>query len=252
MATKKAAKKAAKTAVKSAKAPKSRPAPAKAAPKPAPKPASKPPAKAVPRVAPRAVPKAAPPKKAAKAKPAAPSPPPKPAAKGPPARNGSSAERQQAELYAVAVEAFQAGKFKRAIDQFEAVAAGPDAGLRHRAQVHIRICRQRTESDTVELATAEDYYNYAIKLINDRRLDEADKHLDQALKKASGAGYVHYAKAIVAALRRNGDDAFRSLSRAIDLDPKHRLLARRDPDMAGVRDDARIADLLQGDVSGAD
>ena len=168
-----------------------------------------------------------------------------------PPNNGSISERQQAEIYAQAVEAFQAGKYKRALGQFETVADGPDAGLRHRAHVHIRICRQRTESDTVELRTAEDYYNYAVKLINDRRLEDADRHLDQALKKAAGAGHIHYAKALVAALRRNGDEAYRSLSRAIELDPKHRLLARRDPDMAGVRDHERIATLLQGDDPGA-
>jgi tetratricopeptide (TPR) repeat protein len=184
-------------------------------------------------------------------------PKPKPAAKRPAAGKtsavpASSAERQQAELYASAVEAFQAGKFKRAMEQFELVAEGPDAGLRHRAQVHVRICRQRTQSDKVELASVDDYYNYAVKLINDRRLDEAETHLNQALKKASGAGHVHYAKAVVAALRRESDAAFRSLSRAIELDPRNRLLARRDPDLAGVRDNAQIADLLQGDGSGSD
>jgi tetratricopeptide (TPR) repeat protein len=217
---KKASAKAAKKAAKTVTAATARPA-AKAAAKPAAKPKPAPKAAAAPaRTAPSAV--------------------------------GSSAERRQAELYARAVEAFQAGKFKRAVDQFEEVAQGPDASLRHRAQVHIRICRQRTESDTVELASVEDYYNYAVKLINDRRLDEAEKHLDQALKKAAGAAHIHYAKAIVAALRKNGDNAYRSLTRAIELDPRNRLLARRDPDLAGVRDEARIVALLQGDGSGAD
>ncbi|MEZ5362758.1 MAG: hypothetical protein R2748_10580 [Bryobacterales bacterium] len=165
---------------------------------------------------------------------------------------GAAEERRQSELYAQAVEAFQAGNFKRALGQFETVAEGPDSGLRHRANVHVRICRQRIGSDSIELSSPEDHYNYAVKLINDRRLDDAEQHLDKALKKASGAGHVHYAKAVIAALRRNGDEAFRSLSRAIDLDPKHRLLARRDPDMAGVRDDARIAELLQNDGARAD
>lgn len=217
--------------------------------------AKKAPAKAAKKTAKTVASTAARPAAKAAAKAAAkPKPAPKPVvpSRPAPAVAGSSAERRQAELYAVAVEAFQAGKFKRALGQFEEVAQGPDASLRHRAQVHIRICRQRTESDTVELASVEDYYNYAVKLINDRRLDEADKHLDQALKKAAGAGHIHYAKAIVAALRKNGDTAYRSLSRAIELDPRNRLLARRDPDLAGVRDEARIVALLQGDGSGAD
>ncbi|MCB1020025.1 MAG: hypothetical protein KDC27_08855 [Acidobacteria bacterium] len=203
-------------------------------------------------------------KKAAKktAKKTPPAPPAeaakKPAAKAQPAAKPSalpanaSEERRQSDLYAQAVQAFQSGNLKRALTQFETVAEGPDSGLRHRANVHIRICRQRIGSDSIELSSPEDYYNYAVKLINDRRLDEAEQHLDKALKKASSAAHVHYAKALIAALRRNGEEAFRSLSRAIELDPKHRLLARRDPDMAGVRDDARIADLLQSDGAGAD
>lgn len=223
-----AKKKAAKKAAKAATAPKARPAATKA---------SKPPKAAKPKAAPKT--KAAAPKAKAAASPAS-----SPAV--------LSSERRQGELYAEAVETFQAGKLKRALELFEAVAEGPDAGLRHRAHVHIQICRRRTESDTVELKTADDYYNYAVKLINDRRLEEADQHLDQALKKAARAGYMYYAKAVVAALRRSTDDSYRNLSRAVELDPKHRLQARRDPDMATVRDDARIAQLLHGDASAAD
>ena len=224
MAKKKAAKKAAKTA----SAPKARPAAKTAA-------------------APKKAAKAAKPKATAKPKAASGK-----TAKAPPPPQTSSSERRQAEHYAEAVEAFQAGKLKRALTLFDTVAEGPDAGLRHRANVHIQICRSRTESDTVELKTADDYYNYAVQLINDRRLEEAGDNLDKALKKAARAGYVHYAKAVVAALLRDRDESFRSLSRAVELDPKHRLQARRDPDMAGVRDDARIAELLHGDASAGD
>ena len=245
MAKKKAAKKAAKSAV----APKGRPTAKKAAkPKAAAKAKAAPKAKAAvkKKVAAKAKPsRAAGPKRPA-AKKAAKAPPPRPV---PPV---DSAERKQAETYVRAVETFQGGKLKRAVSLFETVAEGPDAGLRHRANVHIQICRRRLESDKVVLKTADDYYNFAVKLINDRDLAEARAHLDKALSKASRAGYVHYAKAVVAALSGDRGDAHRSLSRAIDLDPKHRMQARRDPDLAGVRDDAQIAELLHGDTSAAD
>jgi len=218
-----AKKKAAKKAAKAVAGPKARPAAQKAA-KPTPPAAQK---KA-----------AAKPKKAAK--------------KTARASESANSERRQGEQYALGVEAFQAGKVKRAIDLFEKVTEGPDTGLRHRAHVHIQVCRRQTQSDKVELSTPDDHYNYAVKLINDRRLDEAEEHLDKALKKAAGAGYMHYAKAVVAALRKDKANAYRSLSRAVEIDDKHRIQARRDPDMAAVRDDARIAELMQGDASGAD
>ena len=247
-----AKKKAAKKAAKAAGAPKARAAAKKAA-KPSaakvkaaakPKAAAKAKAPAQPKAAPRPR-RGTSPKAAAKKA-------PKKAARRQPPPSPTNSERLQAEVYAKAVESFQAGRIKRALGYFETVAEGPDSGLRHRAHVHIKICRRRTESDTIELKTAEDHYNYSVKLINDRRLEEADKHLDKALKKATGAGYIHYAKAVVAALNDDKDRVHKSLNRAIELDPKHRLQARRDPDMAGIRDDAEIAELLQGDAPAAD
>lgn len=195
-------------------------------------------------------------KKTAAAKPAAAK---SPAKKTAAANKGASktskikapaSEEDQLQLFEQAMEAFRKQKFKDALALFEAAAQGPDGAIRHRASVHTRICRQRTGSDTVDLKTADDHYNYAIRLINDRRLAEAADHLNSALKLAKQPpAHVHYALAVVAALEDDATTSFSKLQEAIEIDPQQRLIARRDPDLAGLAGKPPISELLAGDGS---
>lgn len=148
------------------------------------------------------------------------------------------------------MEAFRAEDFAQALKLFEKSSDGPDGPLRHRSKVHARICRQRIGSDTVDLKTADDHYNYAIRLINDRQLDEAVTHLEKALGLTKRpVAHVHYALAVVAALQKDAEQSLAKLRQAIEIDPQQRLIARRDPDFAGIAGSAPIAELLAGDGS---
>ncbi|MBI1357334.1 MAG: hypothetical protein GC160_23580 [Acidobacteria bacterium] len=159
-------------------------------------------------------------------------------------------EEQQLGLYEQALVSFRSADFRKALKLFEAAAQGPEGGLRHRSNVHARICRQRIGSDTVDLKSADDHYNYAIRLINDRRLDEASVHLEKALRAAQKPpAHIHYALAVTAALNDDSEATLASLRRAIEIDPRQRLLARRDPDLGKVVRSPLIADLLAGDGS---
>jgi tetratricopeptide (TPR) repeat protein len=159
-------------------------------------------------------------------------------------------EEEHLELFEKAMEAFRAEDFAKALELFEASSDGPDGPLRHRSKVHARICRQRIGSDTVDLKTADDHYNYAIRLINDRRLDEATDHLNKALGLTKRpAAHVHYGLAVVAALQEDAEESYSKLREAIEIDPQQRLIARRDPDFAGISGAAPIAELLAGDAS---
>ncbi|MEX2300310.1 MAG: hypothetical protein WD733_05205 [Bryobacterales bacterium] len=153
-------------------------------------------------------------------------------------------ELRQAEYYDKAVTLFNTKKFARALSLLEKTLEGPDATLRHRAQVYTEICRRQISNQKVQLKTAEDYYNYAVKLMNDRRLEEAQRHLQRALQIAPKAGYVHYANAVLSALLGDADSAFGNLKRAIEIDPLNRVLALNDADLASVASHPRIAHLL--------
>jgi tetratricopeptide (TPR) repeat protein len=95
------------------------------------------------------------------------------------------------------------------------------------------------------LKTADDYYNYAVTLINSRRLQEAAEHLEKALAMAPRADHIHYALAAALALLGNAQAAYERLKTAIDLEPRNRYLARSDSDFAGILDYAPLASLLQ-------
>jgi tetratricopeptide (TPR) repeat protein len=153
-------------------------------------------------------------------------------------------EQRQNENYEKAVESFNARKFSRALPLLEKAAEGPNATLRHRAQVYADICRRQISSEKVELKTADDHYNYGVKLMNDRRLEEAERHLQRALRLAPKAGYVHYANAVLSALQGNAESAFGNLKRAIEIDPLNRVLALNDADLGSVMGHPPIARLL--------
>ena len=154
-------------------------------------------------------------------------------------------EQRQAENYEKAVALFNERKFSRALPLLEKAEEGPNVALRHRAHVYAEICRRQAgENEKVQFKTAEDHYNYAVKLMNDRRLEEAQEHLQRALRLAPKAGYVHYAHAVLSALQGNAESAFGNLKRAIEIDPLNRVLALNDADLASVVGHPPIAQLL--------
>jgi tetratricopeptide (TPR) repeat protein len=161
------------------------------------------------------------------------------------AKTERQVEQRQAEYYEKAVALFNERKFSRALPLLEKAEEGPNVALRHRAHVYAEICRQQINSEKVQLDTAEDYYNYGVKLMNDRKLEEAERHLQRALRLAPKAGHIHYANAVLSALKGAADSAFGHLKQAIEIDPLNRVLALNDADLAGVMGYPAIAHLLR-------
>jgi tetratricopeptide (TPR) repeat protein len=155
---------------------------------------------------------------------------------------------KQETLYEKAVAQFNRRKFARALPLFEQAAEGPQVALGDRARVYAQICRQRTEENKIQLRNAEDYYNYGVKLLNDRELDDAAAHLSEALRRNPKAAHAHYATAVLHALNRNNAGVYDSLKKAIELDPKNRHLALHDSDLLVVKRDPAIFQLLHSNV----
>lgn len=149
----------------------------------------------------------------------------------------------QQKVYAEGVDLLNLRKYSQAATRFGKAADGPNTALVHSASIYLRICRQRMENET-QPKTAEDRYNAAIALINDRRLDEAKRLLGLAVKQEPKGAHVHYALAVASTLSGEVADGVDSLSRAIELDPQSRVLALGDSDLAELRSDQAGADLL--------
>jgi len=131
-----------------------------------------------------------------------------------------------------AMRLFHARAFREARDLFAEAARGPGRDVANRAQLHIAMCDRRLQQTTVNLRSGEDYYNYGVALINSRNVKEARAHLEKALEISPAADHIHYALALAQALDGDVANAHRNLKRAIELEPRNRLIARQDADFA--------------------
>jgi Flp pilus assembly protein TadD len=104
---------------------------------------------------------------------------------------------------------------------------------------------KRLHKHTAEIfGTAEECYNYGVALINARNLAEARTHLEKALAMAPGSDHIHYALALAQALSGDLASAQENLRRAIELEPRNRLIARQDADFAPLAKQASFHSLL--------
>jgi tetratricopeptide (TPR) repeat protein len=168
---------------------------------------------------------------------------PEPAAKNAATAAASQGAKQMA-AFEAAMKLFHARKLKEARDLFQQATSGPERDVAQRANLHIAMCDRRLQQATVALGSAEDYYNYGIALINSRNLAEAKTHLEKGLQIDPKADHIHYALAVAQALSGDLNSAHDSLRRAIELEPRNRLTARQDTDLAPLANQPLFSALL--------
>jgi tetratricopeptide (TPR) repeat protein len=140
--------------------------------------------------------------------------------------------REQFRAFEAAMKQFHERRMAAARELFATAAAGPESDVANRARLHMAMCDRRLQQETVKLQSAEDYYNYGVALINTRKLAEARQNLEKALAMTPHADHVHYALALAQALSGDLETARSHLERAIELEPRNRLIARQDADFA--------------------
>ena len=86
----------------------------------------------------------------------------------------------------------------------------------------------------VKLSTAEDHFNYGVERLNARDVDLALHHLGRALAMQPDADHVLYTMALCCGFAGDGNGACENLKRAIDLEPRNRILARQDPEFTAL------------------
>jgi tetratricopeptide (TPR) repeat protein len=151
---------------------------------------------------------------------------------------------QQAEAFEQAMHLFHARDYAAARAAFEKATAGPVPAMSHTARLRAKMCVQRLVQAQPKIETAEDRYNYAVGLINLRRLTDAEEHLYKALETHPNADHLHYALALTRGLQDDFEGAHRHLKRAIELQPRNRALARNDPDFAELFQRGWLRELL--------
>lgn len=159
--------------------------------------------------------------------------------------------KQATEQYESAVRLFQEQKYEKAKGLFEKVAGAGWPEMADRARVYLNACNQRLERQATQARTPEEHYNLAVTLINARKLDEAEPHLQKTLKAQPRADHAYYALATLQALKGDIESSLGSLKTAIEIEPRNRYLARNDHDFAALTEDPRFADLAYPEKNGS-
>ena len=139
---------------------------------------------------------------------------------------------QQLGSFEAAMKLFHARDLKPARERFLQAAEGPERDVANRARLHAAMCERRLEQPAPNLRSAEDYYTYGVAEINARNMAEARAHLERARQLVPGADHIYYALALAQALGGDLAGAHESMKRAIELDPRNRIMARQDADFA--------------------
>ena len=150
----------------------------------------------------------------------------------------------QLEIFEAAIKLFHARKFREARERFLASKNGPDRGIAHKSELHVRMCDRRLEEQALVLRTADEHYDYAITLINERKLPIARQHLMKGLEQQPEADHIYYALALCDGLSGDLQGACENLKRAIEIQPRNRIAARQDADFAGIANQPPLDRLL--------
>jgi tetratricopeptide (TPR) repeat protein len=140
----------------------------------------------------------------------------------------------QLKVYEEAVSLFGQSRLPEAMGRFLDAAKGPAPHIADKARSYAQVCERRTASFDLNLHTAEDHFNYGVERLNARDVDRAKDHLGRALKLQPDAEHVLYTMALCCGLAGDTDGACENLKRAIDLEPRNRILARQDPEFAAL------------------
>jgi tetratricopeptide (TPR) repeat protein len=145
-----------------------------------------------------------------------------------------SPAKVQLKIYEEAVSLFSQRKLKEALARFLEAAKGPDAHVADKSRSYLQVCERRLVTAEPVLKTAEDHFNYGVERLNSRDFERAQHHFKRALELEPDAEYIYYTLALCCGLAGDGAAACENLKRAIDLQPKNRILARQDPEFLGL------------------
>jgi tetratricopeptide (TPR) repeat protein len=151
---------------------------------------------------------------------------------------------RQKEAFEAAAALFHSGEFQPAGELFRKAARGPNREMAHVALLHARMCERRLAAAEMTPRSADEHYNIAVALINQGRLEPAERHLQEALAQTPDSDHLYYVLSLCHGLGGDLAGAYDHLKRAIELRPQNRIAARNDPDFAEIGQQPPLVELL--------
>jgi tetratricopeptide (TPR) repeat protein len=133
-----------------------------------------------------------------------------------------------------AVQMFSQRRFEEALPLFREASRGPAVHVADKARSYEQICLRHCTWTQVEFRTAEDHFYYGVERLNAGDLPQARNHLSLALKLQPEGDHIYYTLALCCGYDGDGNGACENLKRAIDLEPRNRVMAKQDSEFTGL------------------
>ena len=133
-----------------------------------------------------------------------------------------------------AVQLFSKQRFAEAKVRFVKAMEGPALHVRDKARSYGQVCDRKSAPRDLHLRTAEDFFNYGVERLNARDIHVAREQFTRAINLEPNADHAWYSLAIACGIDGDGDAAYENLKRAIELEPRNRILARQDPEFVSL------------------
>ena len=146
--------------------------------------------------------------------------------------------------YQNAMQLMQEGKFEKARALFEKLSQEGPPELLERSRVYLTVCSRHAQRQSLEFATPEEQYDYAVSLLNTGNYEDARDQFDGLLARNPQIDYAHYGLAVLNSITGQAEECLDHLARAISLNPQNRIQARSDTDFNDMADDPRFTELL--------
>jgi tetratricopeptide (TPR) repeat protein len=146
--------------------------------------------------------------------------------------------------YQAALQLLQQAKFEKALIAFEKLLGTAAPPLAERCRMYVTACHRELSKATLDFASPEERYDYAVSLLNTDYYEEAREQFVEILRGHPSADYALYGLAVLDAITGQVEECLAHLSGAIESNPRNRLQARTDTDFQSMQDDPRFTELL--------
>lgn len=179
----------------------------------------------------------------AAAKPAPPPPPPAP----PPAPVRKPTYHEAVAMYERGLQALQRRDFAASAEALRNVIERyPDEReLLERARLYLKVCERELEPKEPAPKTPDEWVYAGTVALNAGDEATALRHLQKALAEDARHDHAHYMMAVITTRRGDGAAAIEHLRQAVTLNPENRSLARQDPELESLREDAAFKSVIE-------
>jgi tetratricopeptide (TPR) repeat protein len=117
--------------------------------------------------------------------------------------------------------------------------------LLERARLYLKVCERELEPKEPAPKTADEWVYAGTVALNAGDEPTALRHVQKALSEDAKHDHAHYMMAVITTRRGETGAALGHLRQAVTLNPENRSLARQDPELEALRDDASFKSIVE-------